>query len=195
MRQQAVLWTRRVCVCLALLWAGQTGHVAGQAQRTLIKSSSGLATFFSDAPLEDISARSEALQGVVEPSTGRIAVQVAIRSFRFPNALMEEHFNENYLDSQRFPQARFEGSTAQPLQMDNLPESVDVVGTLTLHGVTRPLTARVRWLREGTVLTATSSIRVRVADYGIEVPRLLYQKIAEQVDVTLRLTFAAPAAK
>ncbi len=157
----------------------------------LYKSSHGKVTFFSEAPLENIQATNAAVTSVLKPATGEVAFSIPVRSFKFDKALMEEHFNENYLETEKFPQATFTGKLNQQVDLQSAAEQqVTVDGTLTIHGVARkrqfPVTLRVQ---QGKI-TGHSKFQVKLADHQIEIPRLVFQNIAEVVDVTLDLDYA-----
>ena len=104
----------------------------------------GYTGFFSSTPLEDIKADNNQVACILDASTGNIVFQVLIRSFRFEKALMEEHFNENYLESEKFPKSTFEGKITNISDVDfskNGIYNVTVNGDLSMHGVTKPVRA------------------------------------------------------
>jgi hypothetical protein len=160
--------------------------------QNLYKSSQGKVTFFSEAPLENIQATNRAVTSVLKPATGEVAISIPVRSFKFQKALMEEHFNENYLETDKYPQATFTGKINQEVDLQSTAEQqITVDGTLTLHGVAQqrqfPVTLKVQHGK----ITGHSKFQVKLADHQIEIPKLVFQNLAEVVDVTLDLDYAA----
>ncbi len=153
----------------------------------------GTITFFSHAPLEDITAVNRNAASVLVPQTGAIEFSVLIKAFEFKKAMMQVHFNENYLESSRYPKAVFKGRVV-PKEGDDLSKPgnhlAEVDGTLTIHGVEKPLhtTASLAVAKEGTI-RATSKFNVRPADHGIAVPGIVREKIAETIGVTVDITY------
>jgi hypothetical protein len=167
------------------------GLSQAQAQ-DLYKSNHGKVTFFSEAPLENIQATNGAVTSVLKPATGEVAFSIPVRSFKFQKALMEEHFNENYLETDKYPQATFTGKINQKVDLQSTAEQqITVDGTLTIHGVAQkrqfPVTLRV----QNGKITGHSKFQVKLADHKIEIPKLVFQNLAEVVDVTLDLDYAA----
>ncbi|WP_245326190.1 YceI family protein [Hymenobacter wooponensis] len=163
-----------------------------QAQDTRYQTRTGVISFFSSSPLEDIEARSQQASAVLDLQTSQLAFSIPIRSFEFKRSLMQEHFNENYLESERYPKATFTGRLLEV----NLPElretskvqTVTAEGDLTIHGVT----SRVRvpgtvQLQNGQLLVQ-ATFNVAPADYKIEIPALVRDHIAKSVQVKVRLT-------
>lgn len=156
-------------------------------------SRDGTITFFSHAPLEDITAVNHKAASVLVPATGAIEFSALIKAFEFKKAMMQEHFNENYLESASFPKAVFKGHVA-PQEGDDLARvgthKVDVVGTLTLHGVDKPLktTASLEVAADGTI-KGTCEFNVKPADHDISVPSVVREKIAEDIKVSVDITY------
>ena len=144
-------------------------------------------SFYSDAPLEKISAENRTgCSSWVDFGTDSVYVRVRIRGFSFPNKLMEQHFNEDYLESERYPYAYFWGKLVAPFPYTQLGTyAVGARGILEIHGVRkeRVLTGVYEVLPDGT-LKLTGKFFVAPADHKVKIPRLLWQKIAEQVEVS-----------
>lgn len=153
----------------------------------------GNITFFSHAPLEDITAVNRNAASVLVPTTGAIEFSVLIKAFEFEKAMMQVHFNENYMESSVYPKAKFKGKL-QPKSGDDLSKPgsyvVPVDGTLSIHGVDRPLhtEARLTVSPEGTI-QASSKFNVRPEDHGISVPGVVRDKIAKSMEVTVEITY------
>ena len=152
----------------------------------------GRASFFSSAPLEDIEAHSNQAVSIFDVQSGEIAASVLMRSFNFRKALMEEHFNENYIESDRYPKATFKGKVSNLSDLDvSKPGkyTLNVTGDITLHGVTRPVQVKAEVTVDKGVLQAKAVFPLKVQDFKIKVPRLVVNNIAEVVDVTVSFSY------
>ncbi len=176
---------------LSLMLAGLLVATAlpGHAQGKYL-TKTGRISFFSASPIEDIEAVNTATAAVFDLATGQLAFAVPIRQFVFKRTLMQEHFNENYLESDKYPKAtftgRFAGADAAVLEAPG-PHPVQVEGDLAMHGVTRHVTtAGTLELKSGQLL-ATAVFNVATADYNIEIPLLVRDHIAKIVSVRVAL--------
>lgn len=167
------------------------GFQQGMSQGKYIDRT-GKASFFSSAPLEDIQAHSEQVVSVVDIGTGDIGASMLMRSFRFRKSLMQEHFNENYIESHKYPKASFRGKILNMSEVNINTDGkhiLDVAGEITLHGVTRPLSIEAEAVVSDGRLQATAAFPLRVKDFDIEIPRLVIQNIAEEVEVTVSFDY------
>ncbi|RYU84248.1 YceI family protein [Hymenobacter persicinus] len=149
----------------------------------------GLVLFFSATPIEDIDARNSQVAAMVDLTTGQVAFTVPMKAFQFKRTLMQEHFNENYVESDKFPRATFAGAVLnyQP-PLPTGPQTVQVEGDLTIHGVKRRIKVPgTLELRNGQLLVKAKFI-VAPADYNIEIPAIVRANIAKTVEVTVALT-------
>lgn len=169
---------------LILLFSGIFGSAFAQKWGTR----AGQIDFFSKTPLENIEARNKKVAAVVDAATGAVAVSLQVRDFKFERALMETHFNENYLETDRFPKAEFRGAIQNPKTIDwakdGLYQAI-VSGNLTIHGVSQKVTAPVQILVKDGKAGVTGTFPVRLADYNVKIPTLVAAQIAESVDVTV----------
>jgi polyisoprenoid-binding protein YceI len=152
----------------------------------------GKASFFSSAPMEDIKAETDQAMSVFDIKTGDIVASMLMRSFNFRKALMQEHFNENYIESNKFPKATFKGKVTNLSQFDvskNGKYALDITGEITLHGVTRPLHVVADALVENGTIKAKAVFPLAVKDFDIEIPRLVVMNIAEKVEVTVSFNY------
>lgn len=155
-------------------------------------SKTGKIIFTSQAPLEKIEAQNSSASSAIDVATGTMDWAVLIQGFQFQKALMQEHFNENYMESATYPKAKFKG------KIDNIKEvnfskdgtyNVTASGQLEIHGVTKPVTANgFITVKDGNI-TAKSKFSVEVADYEIEIPKLVADNIAKTVDITIEATY------
>lgn len=180
-------WLRGVLTVITVI----TFSVAGASQTRYIDRN-GNASFFSSAPLEDIEAHTSQAVSVIDVSTGEIVASVLMRSFRFRKSLMQEHFNENYVESHKYPKATFRGKVTNISELDAKKEgkyNLDVEGEITIHGVTQPLRVKTEAVVNNGTLQTKAVFALKVKDFKIEIPRLVIQNIAEVVEVTLSFNY------
>jgi polyisoprenoid-binding protein YceI len=155
------------------------------AQIYTAKPGSTSISFYSEAPLENIEAQSKVATIVLQGTTNDLQARMSIQSFKFKNALMEEHFNENYLESDKYPNCVFKGKINEKVDYEREGETkVTVTGKMELHGVTRDVTMDGTLTKVGNEITLNSKWPMKVADYNIKVPSMYVKNIAEVVDVT-----------
>lgn len=165
-----------------------TTSIAAKAQLYSGKKDGSSISFFSKAPLEDISATNKNTTIVLNSSTNDIQFSVPMISFKFRKALMEEHFNEKYVESPKYPTCVFKGKINEKIDYTKDGEhKVSAKGTLNLHGVTKEIEATGTLTIKGNDLHINSTFQIKIADYDIKVPSLLAQNIAEVVDVTVNV--------
>jgi len=169
-------------LCLMVLgaWLPQPGEGAYRCEN-------GKVQFKSDAPLEVIQAHSNKLRGILDPERKTFAWTVEIATFEgFNSPLQREHFNENYLETTRFPKAVFSGKIIEDIDFSqNGTYSVRAKGKLVLHGVEQERIIKVRLeLRDG-IARVHAEFTVPLADHDIAIPKVVYQKIAEEISVSV----------
>ncbi len=147
--------------------------------------------FFSHTTLEDIEAHSHQAVAILIPAKGSLAIEVSMLSFEFPKALMQEHFNENYMESAKYPKSKFLGSITNLSSIDftkNGTYNATVEGTMTIHNVSQKIKA------EGTIevkdgkITLKSKFKVAPKDYNIVVESRFSNNIASSIEVNVDLT-------
>lgn len=154
----------------------------------------GKVSFFSSTSLENIEAVNNEMACALDASSGALAFQVPVKSFRFQNALMQEHFNENYIESDKYPKAEFKGKISNPSAINyakNGTYNVSCVGQLNIHGVTQTVTIPGTVTVDGNSLTAASKFKVKPKDYGIKIPGVVSGKIAEEIEVSVNSIMSA----
>ena len=137
-------------------------------------------SFFSETPLENITAINDNVSAVFDASNNNLVFQLSISDFIFPNALMQEHFNENYLESDKYPNSTFSGTVTN---LDN--DNATVEGKLTIHGITNKITANGSFVNNGDFISIVAYLSVRLDDYNIKIPTILMYKIAENIKVNI----------
>ncbi len=151
----------------------------------------GEISFFSHTAVEDIDAVNHKATSVLDAATGAMEFAVLIKGFEFEKALMQEHFNENYMESNTYPKATFKGKvagvTAEQLKTAATYE-VTVSGELTIHGVAKPVSSKGTLVSDGKgAVKASSDFIVKPADHGIKVPGGV--NVAEEIQVKVRIDY------
>ena len=141
-------------------------------------------SFYSEAPLENIEAHNTSAAGLFDEATGGLAFSIPINKFKFKKALMQEHFNEKYMESDKFPNATFKGKLAG-FDKSKATQKVKASGLLNIHGVEKKVTIDGTITRKGNKYIMDAKFPAALADYKIERPKLLWENIAEVVDVTI----------
>ncbi|MBX2916952.1 MAG: YceI family protein [Cyclobacteriaceae bacterium] len=157
------------------------------AQKFVLEKSK--VVFFSDAAIEDIRAENSKSLSIYNAETNEVAFSIPISEFQFENSTMREHFNEKYMDTDKFPKATFQGkfSPFNPAGKEQQP--VTATGKLTIHGVTRDVEIVGSIIPAIQTFVARATFIVKLADYNIKIPTFLWQKIAEQVEVTVEFSY------
>ena len=169
------------------------GITSGQAQGKYM-TQKGMVSFFSSSILEDIEAHTEQAAGLIDLQTQQLAFSIPIKSFQFKRTLMQEHFNENYMESDRFPKSSFRGKILDfdPTTLaSGQSQRVTVEGDLTIHGVTKHLTVTGALQQQSGQLMVNAYFSVAPADYGIEIPLLVRENIAKIVGIKVVMSCEA----
>ncbi|NMM47952.1 YceI family protein [Marinigracilibium pacificum] len=145
--------------------------------------------FYSKAPLEDIEAHSNKGQSIIDLSSNRIAFEVPIKSFDFEKDLMQEHFNENYMESEKFPKATFTGSIKGFDKGKSGKQNVEAEGDITIHGIKKTWKAEGVMKIEGGKITLETEFYVPLDDFDIEKPKVVFYNIADKIKVNLNFEY------
>ncbi|MFM2363294.1 MAG: hypothetical protein RLZZ316_2196 [Bacteroidota bacterium] len=152
----------------------------------------GQVAFYSKTPLENIDGVNNEVSSILNTSSGEIVFTLLVKSFHFERALLEEHFNENYMESSKIPKATFKGKITNLSAVNFNKEgnyTVSVEGDLTLHGVTQKITAPGTITIKAGKINAVSSFKIKIKDYGIKIPTLVADKIAEVVEIKVNCLY------
>jgi len=173
---------------LLLAWLSSL-NLAGQ---TLYASKNAQISLFSTAPIEDIAAKTSSGNSVYNPATGDLVFSVAINTFKFPKSLMEEHFNSDYLESDKYPRATFRGKIQEhPDLTKNGTYPITVVGVLDVHNVKQNRIIPGTLTVNNGVVTVASEFMVKCVDHHIDIPRLVFRNIAESIKMNVNATYIA----
>ncbi|HEY2350025.1 MAG TPA: YceI family protein [Puia sp.] len=150
----------------------------------------GFIGFYSKTPLEDVQGENNQVYAVLDPASHHLAFAVLLKGFIFPKELMQVHFNENYVESDKFPKATFSGTCSgeMDLSKDGIYQIV-VKGELNLHGVTRPLETTAQLEVKNGKVTGSSAFKIKPEDYQISIPGIVREKIAKEMDVKVQIVW------
>ena len=148
----------------------------------------GSISIFSATTAENIDANNNEVFSMIDPSKNELAFQVLVTGFKFKKALMQDHFNEDYMESSKFAKASFSGIIADPSKVNFNQDgdyAVTIDGTLTMHGVSNKVTVPATLRVAGKKISADSKFNVKLADYNIKIPALVAKQVSETVAVTV----------
>jgi hypothetical protein len=163
-----------------------------QAQKLITKSAH--IWFYSKTPLEEIEAHNRQAVSTLDASTGEINFVLLIKSFEFKRQLMQEHFNENYMESDKYPKSSFKGKITNLDKIDFKKDGTyqaEVSGDLTVHNVTKPLTAKGTLEVKGGSVTINAKFPTTAHNFDIAIPSVVEDKIAKEITVTVEATYTA----
>ncbi|MEI8279941.1 MAG: YceI family protein [Bacteroidota bacterium] len=156
------------------------------AQKYMTRS--GKISFFATGGTEKIEAINNEVASILDSKSGDVVFQVPVKSFKFASALMEEHFNENYIESDKFPKSDLKGKVSNISEVNFEKDGaykVTVVGKLTMHGVTKEVSVPGTITVKGKQITLSSKFKVLLADYEIKIPSVVKDKIAKDAEITV----------
>jgi polyisoprenoid-binding protein YceI len=181
MMNKSVLW-------LAL---GLAVSLSLQAQNRYF-TKTGHIEFYSHTAVEDIKGINDQVTSFMDITTGDMVFSILNRSFQFAKPLMQEHFNENYMESEKFPKSSFEGKIVDIKAIDFTKPGkypVKVSGKLAIHGVTKVVEANGDLVVDKDKVTGESVFQLNPEDYGIKIPGVVRQNIAESFKITVQMNY------
>ena len=161
-------------------------------QGNIFSTQTGTISFTSEAPLEIISAASKKMEGVIDATALSFAFAVSIRTFEgFNNGLQQQHFYENYLETDKYPTATYSGKIIEHVDLSK-PGTYQVraKGQLNIHGRSKERILKVELISTGSEIKVSSEFLVPLVDHQIEVPRIVNQKIAQEIVVEVHGTLS-----
>ncbi len=156
------------------------------AQQYITKN--GRISFYSDGPLEKIEAHNSQVNSALNTETGAIVFKVLMKSFIFEKALMQEHFNENYVESDKYPNSTLKGKVTNVNEIDFEKEGAHeatIEGDLTIHGITKKVKEKGTFTVSKNSIHGKSTFLVKLDDYDISIPGAVNGKIAEEIEITV----------
>lgn len=158
----------------------------------------GKVSFFSKATIENISADNNQVISLLNIQTGTLRFYLLINAFHFPKAMMEQHFNSDYMESDKYPSSSFKGKIEGMDNIDIMKDgryNVDVAGTLEIHGITKNITTPATIIIKEGKLFATSVFKILLKDYNIEIPSVVINNISEQIEITVSCQYEKKSSK
>ncbi|NNF01155.1 MAG: YceI family protein [Bacteroidia bacterium] len=150
----------------------------------------GHIAFYSEAEDESIEANNYKVTSILDMATGNMEFAVLMKAFEFKQSLMEEHFNENYVESNKFPKGTFKGTVNNISDVNIKADGeypVTVSGVLTIHGVSKNIEEKGVIIVKNGKVYANSEFKIAIRDYDIEIPKVVVKNIAEVISVKVKL--------
>lgn len=155
-------------------------------------SKSGTVSFFSKTSMENIDAVNKKATAILNTETGAMDFAILMKAFEFKKALMQEHFNENYVESDKFPKATFKGKienlSAINFKKDGTYNAI-ISGDMTIHGVTKKVKTNGTFTVKGGKISGSSVFNLLLADYNITIPAAVKDKIAPEIKITVDVNY------
>jgi polyisoprenoid-binding protein YceI len=137
---------------------------------------------------EKVEADNNEVSSVLNTQSGEMVFAILIKSFHFVSALMEEHFNENYVESNKYPKSTFKGKVLN-LSAVNFSKDgaypVNVEGDLTFHGITKKVVSTGSLTVRAGKINAVSKFQMKLKDFKVSIPSLVADKISEEIDIVV----------
>jgi len=170
----------KLIILIILIVIIQFSRANAQKYQTIDSKTS----FFSTTAIEDIEGISKETKGILDVAANTFFFKIPIKSFEFKSGLMRDHFNENYMESEKFPAATFKGKIDgnYDLTKDGF-YMVKAIGEMTIHGEAQQVVLPVKMSVIGGKTAFESSFPIKLVDYKITIPTVVFNKIAEQLDV------------
>lgn len=164
---------------------------SASAQNSIFSTKNGEFSFYSKAPMEDIEAKNTNVTSLINVNNNEVVVRVPVTQFQFSNKLMQQHFNENYMESERYPYATFKGKINEIVDFKKPGiYNVSSTGVLNLHGVNNKRTINGKLTVKDMGLALETKFDILLEDYKIDIPKLVFKKIAEKVNVTASMNYS-----
>jgi polyisoprenoid-binding protein YceI len=167
--------------------------VSTTLENQIIKTRKGTISISSDAPLEIIKASSQALKGVIDTDKNTFAFSISNRSIvGFNSPLQQEHFYENYIEAQKYPKSSFEGKIIEQINFAKDGDyTVRAKGILNIHGVEKERIIKSTLRIKNGIFFVSSQFTILLSEHNITIPKVVYQKIAEEITIKVDAEFIA----
>ncbi len=152
----------------------------------------GHVSFFSEAPMENIEAHNHQVTSILNTSNGDMVFSMLMKGFEFEKALMQEHFNESYVESEKYPKSTFKGTIENFSSIDLTKDGsydVSVKGQLEIHGISKEYTINGTLTKEGEKIKGDSKFNIKVSDHDIKIPAGKVNNIADVLEITVETSY------
>jgi polyisoprenoid-binding protein YceI len=191
---KSILLSAITCLFFFTANAQKTATAAAAAASSKFFTKTGKAYFSATSSMEKIEATTNKATAVIDLTAGKIEVKLLVKTFHFEKASMEEHFNENYMESGKYPNAGFVGDITDAKSVNLAKDGsypVKVKGKLTMHNVSRDVeTTATLTVKSGAVVSAKSELVAKMADFKIDIPGAVKEKIAKEAKISLDFALA-----
>jgi hypothetical protein len=171
-----------------MLAAGLLLLAAGSQAQDKYFTKTGKIGFYSKAPMEDIEAKNKTVAAILDTKSGALQFSALMKGFEFEKALMQEHFNDNYVESNKYPKAEFKGSVTNNSAIKYAKDGTypaRVKGKLTIHGVTRDVETNGTIKVNGGKIDASSVFNILLSDYKVSIPAVVKDKISNNIRISV----------
>ncbi|NII24921.1 YceI family protein [Pseudoflavitalea sp. X16] len=148
----------------------------------------GKISFVSKGNIETITAKHKGITAVVDSKSGAVQFAVLMKGFEFAKALMQEHFNENYVESDKYPKADFKGQVTNNSEVNYAQDgsyNAKVKGTLTIHGVSKEVEVPGKITVKSGKPQLNADFNILLSDYNIKIPAVVKENISNTVTITV----------
>ncbi len=171
--------------------AGALLLIAIQTKAQIYLADNCTISFFSKTTVEDIDAVNKVTKPMMNAGSGTIAFKVTNTAFKFKSALMEEHFNENYMESEKYPHTVFNGKINEKIDYSkNGEHNVTITGKMNMHGVEKDETYSGKLSVKDGKIMLSGTFKVKLKDYNIKIPSVVTYNVAEEIEVKVETTLS-----
>jgi len=184
---------KKIIVVTGLTFLTITGLFA---QKYMTKN--GSIRLLDKTSMFSIDGQNNTVSSIIDSKTGKLVVQAMVRSFKFPEALLEEHFNENYMQSDKFPKAQFDGNIANIASVNFAKDGeypIEIVGKLTIHGETRDIKEKGKLVIAGGKVIGQSEFNISLANYKVKIEESYKDRIDDKVVLTMKFIYELAPSK
>jgi len=155
---------------------------AGEAQTQVLSFDHGKVEFHTSNIMSDIEAESKVIDARLDIQTGQVDISIPISSFEFEYEMMQDHFNEEYLESEKYPKASFKGQITQDITAIETSGEVNITGDLSIHGVTKAISFTATLSQQDGFTRVKCVFPIVFKDFNVEEPSILSKAIAKDVE-------------
>jgi polyisoprenoid-binding protein YceI len=186
MHKQSIMRKKNLVILVAFLLSASLSFAQDK-----YFTKTGKITFYSKAPMEDIDGKNKTVTAVIDSKSGAIQFAVQIKGFEFEKQLMQQHFNENYMESNKYPKSEFKGTITNNSDINYKKDgtyTAKVKGQLTIHGVTKTVETTGSLKINGGKVDANAAFNVLISDYDIKIPSIVKDKVSNTIKIVVDCT-------